>query len=497
MLTIPGRFPGFAAALIALGIGFSAAAQSPASPPAPAGATPPAITLPSATTTPSETTTPGATTTPPANASTPAAGRASSAAAPAATSRPRNLVALDRVVAVVNDEALTQYDLNEQKRIILQQMKAQNVPAPSAEVLDKQLLERLITERTLMQYAKETGVRVDDVQIERTILRIAQENKLTMDEFRRAVEREGVTYAKYREDIRNDITVQRLRDREVDSKINVTDAEVDNFLATTAALSGGETEYRIAHILVVVPEQASPDQILARQRRAQEALQQVKTGGDFAQVAAGYSDAPDALKGGDLGWRPPARLPTVFAEPVRSMKPGEVSSVLRSPTGFHIVKLIDVRSRNQPTVVEQTHARHILIKVNEITSEADGRNKVERIKDRLDTGAKFDEQAKLNSEDASASKGGDLGWISPGDTVAEFEQAMTRLKPNEVSGPVRTQFGWHLIQVLERRTQDITAERKREQARAAMRQRKSEEAFQDWVRQLRDRAYVEVKVDER
>ena len=464
MFTIPGPLAGFAAALIALGLCFPAAAQSPA-PPSPPAAAAPAASAPQAT----------------------------AAAAP----RPRNVVARDRVVAVVNDEALTQYDLNEQKRVILQQMKAQNVPPPSADVLDKQLLERLITERTLMQYAKETGVRVDDVQVERTILRIAQENKLSIDEFRRAVEREGVTYAKYREDIRSDITVQRLRDREVDSKITVTDAEVDNFLATTAAQSGGEIEYRIAHILVVVPEQASPEQILARQRRAQEALQQVKTGGDFAQVAAGYSDAPDALKGGDLGWRPPARLPTVFAEPVRSMKPGDVSNVLRSPTGFHIVKLIDTRSRNQPTVVEQTHARHILIKVSEITSEADGRNKIERIKDRLDTGAKFDEQAKLNSEDASASKGGDLGWISPGDTVPEFEQAMARLKIGEISPPVRTQFGWHLIEVLERRTQDVTAERQREQARAAMRQRKSEEAFQDWVRQLRDRAYVEVKVDER
>ena len=183
--------------------------------------------------------------------------------------------------------------------------------------------------------------------------------------------------------------------------------------------------------------------------------------------------------------------------PVRSMKPGEVSPVLRSPTGFHIVKVEEIRSRNEPTVVEQTRARHILVKVNEVTSESDGKIKIERIKDRLDSGANFEEQAKLNSEDASASKGGDLGWISPGDTVPDFEQAMNKLKPGEMSGPVRTSFGWHLIQVSGRRTQDVTSERQREQARQAMRQRKSEEAFQEWVRQIRDRAYVEIKVDEK
>ena len=407
------------------------------------------------------------------------------------------IVALDRVIAVVNDEALTQYDLDEQKRVVLQQMKGQNVPAPPADVLDKQLLERLIVDRALMQYAKETGVRIDDVQVERTIARIAQDNKLSLDQFRIAVEREGITFAKYREDMRNEITVQRLRDREVDSRISVSDGEVDNFLATLAAQTGGETEYLLSHVLVLVPEQASPEQIDAKRRRAEEALKQIKAGADFAQVAAGFSDAPDALKGGDLGWRSPARLPTVFSEPVRGMQPGEVSGVLRSSTGFHIVKLQQVRSRNQPTVVEQTHARHILIKVNEITSESEGRSKIDRIKDRLDTGAKFEDQARLNSEDASASKGGDLGWISPGDTVPDFEAAMNKLKVGETSGAVRTPFGWHIIVVEERRTQDITAERQREQARMALRQRKSEENFQEWVRQIRDRAYVELKVDER
>ena len=406
-------------------------------------------------------------------------------------------VTLDRVVAIVNDEALTQYDLNEQKRVVLEQMKTQKVAPPAPDVLEKQLLERLITERALLQFAKESGIRIDDVQVERTIQRIAQENKLTTDQLRQAIEREGITYARYREDLRNEITIQRLREREVDSRISVSDAEVDAFRATVDAQMGGDTEYRLAHILVLVPEQASPEQIDAKRRRAEEALKQVRDGADFAQVAAGFSDAQDALQGGNLGWRAPARLPTVFADPVRGMKPGDVSGVLRSASGFHIVKLLEIRSRNQPTVVDQTRARHILIKVNEITSESEAKVKIDRIRDRIGGGAKFEDQAKLNSEDSSAAKGGDLGWLSPGDTVPDFERAMDALKPGDVSAPVRTPFGWHLISVTERRTQDITAERQREQARTALRQRKSDEAFQDWVRQVRDRAYVEFKAEER
>ncbi len=420
-------------------------------------------------------------------------------AAPAARGVPSldRTVPLDRVIAVVNDEALTQFDINEQKNVVLGQMKAQKVTPPPTEILEKQLLDRLITERVLLQYAKETGIRVDDTQVERTIARIAQDNKLTLENFRKAVESEGIPFTKYRDDIRNEIIVQRLREREVEGRVSVSDAEVDHLLATQDSQAGGDVEYRLAHVLVVVPEQASPEQIDAKLKRAEEALRLIRAGNEFGQVAAGFSDAADALQGGNLGWRPPARLPTVFADPIRSMNPGDVSGVLRSASGFHIVKLLETRSRNAPTVVEQTHARHILIKVSETTSEAEAKLKIERIKERIDLGAKFEEQAKLNSEDGSAVKGGDLGWISPGDTVPDFEQAMNRLKLGEMSGPVRTPFGWHIIEVQERRTQDITAARRRDQARLALRQRKSDEAFQDWVRQTRDRSYVEIRTDER
>jgi len=424
---------------------------------------------------------------PPAPATTTAATQPSRATTP---------VPLDRVLVVVNDEAITQYDLAEQRRIVLAQLKAANITPPSGDVLDKQVMERLIIERGLLQYAKDNGIRVDDTTVERTILRVAEENKFKPDEFRKVLEREGIAYPTYREDVRKQVIVQRIREREVDSKLAVSDAEVDNYLATIASQSG-EDEYQLSHVYVTVPEQATPDVVEARRKRAETALAQINGGKDFAEVAASYSDAPDASSGGNLGWRTPARLPTVFADVVRTMKPGQVSGILRSAGGFHIVKLAEVRNKNQPTVVDQTHARHILIKVNETTSEAEGKTKIERLRDRIASGAKFEDVARVNSEDASSARGGDLGWISPGDTVPDFERAMGSLAINDVSEPIRTPFGWHLIQVLERRKQDITQERRREQARNALRQRKSDEQFDDFVRQMRDRMYVEYKTDER
>jgi len=406
-------------------------------------------------------------------------------------------VALDRVVAVVNNEALTQFEMNEQKRILVQQLRESRLQPPSPDVLDKQVLDRLITERALMQYAKETGIRVDDTTVERTILRIAQENKMAPEEFRKVLEREGIPYAKYREDVRREVTIQRMREREIDSKVFVSDAEVDNYLATVNVQAGGESEYLLAHILVRVPEQSSPEQIEQRRARAEEALAKVKAGEAFAQVAATWSDAPDAQQGGSLGWRTPARMPSVFVDSVRAMKKGQVSGVLRSPAGFHIVTIVDERGRNQPSVVQQTHVRHILIKVSELTSDVEAKAKIDRIRERIDGGAKFDDQARVNSEDASSAKGGDLGWVAAGDLVPDFQAAMDRLKVNEVSQPVRSPFGWHLIEVLERREQDVSKERQRDQARLALRQRKADEQFQEFVRQTRDRAYVEIKADER
>jgi peptidyl-prolyl cis-trans isomerase SurA len=408
-----------------------------------------------------------------------------------------NVVTVDRVIAVVNDDAITQYELDDAKRLVLQQLKQQKVEPPPRDVLDKQVLERMLTERSLLQFAKENGVKVDDTMIERAIQRIAQDNKMSMPDFRVRLAQENIAYPKYRENIRNELTVQRMREREVDSKITVSDAEVDQYLATVKTQTGGDSEYNISHILVIVPEQASAEQIDLKKRRAEDALRALRTGADFAQVAAAFSEASDALKGGNLGWRSGARLPTVFADEVRSMNVGQISNITRSAAGFHIVKLVDKRTHNDSTVVDQTHARHILVRVNEVVSESDAKAKIERYRERIDTGAKFEELAKLNSEDSTSAKGGDLGWLNPGDTVPEFDDAMKKLEVGQVSAPVRTPFGWHLIQVIERRRQDITADRERTEAQVAIRQRKSDEAFQDWVRQVRDRAYVEVRLDDR
>lgn len=411
--------------------------------------------------------------------------------------RQAKIAVIDRIVAVVNDEVITRYELEERLRLAIKQLRQQGTPPPERAVLEKQLLERMVTDRVQLQFAKETGLRVDDVELDRAIRRIAEDNRLTLNELRQALERDGVPFEKFREDIRNEIIITRLREREVSNKIVVTDSEIDTFLSQQQAQQGDDDEYNVSHILIVVPENASPEQIQARRERAEQALAQLRSGADFRQVAAAFSEAPDALQGGLMGWRPAARLPTLFGERLKTMRPGELSPILRSPNGFHILKLNDRRGSGPPVMVQQTHARHILIKTNELVSESEARSRLLALKERLENKADFAALARAHSEDASAAKGGDLGWLSPGDTVPEFERAMNALKPGEVSDPVQTPFGWHLIQVLERRNEDMSKERQRLLARQAIRARKSDEAYHEWVRQLRDRAYVELRLEER
>ncbi|PWB50624.1 MAG: molecular chaperone SurA [Nitrosomonadales bacterium] len=420
-----------------------------------------------------------------------------SALALAADPAPARVAALDRIVAVVNSDVVTQLELNERLRMVTQQLQKQGTPLPPREVLEKQLLERVIMDRVQLQFAQETGVKVDDAQLDKTLQRIAQENKLSPEQFRAALEKDGVDFSKFREDIRKEIIMARLREREVDNRISVSDGEVENYLSSRSEALGGGNEFNLAHILIRVPEQASPEQLQKYKARAQQALDEVRAGKDFRQVAAGYSDAADALQGGVLGWRPAGQLPALFVEALEALKTGETSPVLRSPNGFHILKLLDKRGKDAPLVVQQTHARHILIKVNEVMSEQDAKNRLLQIKERLDNGADFAELARLHSEDGSASRGGDLNWLSPGDTVPEFERAMNALKPGALSEPVRSPFGWHLIQVLERRNEDVSKERERLQARQEIRARKADEAYQEWLRQLRDRAYVEYRLEDK
>jgi len=290
----------------------------------------------------------------------------------------------------------------------------------------------------------------------------------------------------------------RLKDREVIKNIKISEGEVDNFLHTQKNSSGSADEYHLSHIMVRIPDQASVAKIESRRQRAETALAKLKNGDDFAQVAAEFSDAADALQGGRLDWRSATQLPAKFTELLKSMKPGELTPIIQSPSGLHILKLHERRGGKEDTVVfiDQSHVRHILIKAGEITSETEAGSRIIRLKERLDNGADFEELAKTHSEDPSASQGGDLGWISPGDTVAEFEQTMNKLQIGLVSEPVQTTFGWHLIQVIERRTKDVSTEQQRREASKAIRARKSDAAFQEWLQQLRDRAYVEYRSED-
>lgn len=403
----------------------------------------------------------------------------------------------DRVIAVVNNEAVTQYELRTRLGTVENSLRRQGTPMPPAQVLQKQVLERIIVDRLQMQSATELGMRIGDSELDSAMRRIAENNKLSLDEFKAALEKDNIPWAKFREEVRQEITLSRLRDREIDSRITISESEIDTYL-TSAEARGDNTEYALAHIIVRLPEQAGPEQIARLRSRAVEAQQKLQQGEDFAKVAAAYSDAPDALSGGNLGVRTQDRMPTLYADAVAKLQTGQVSDILRSSAGFHIVKLIDKRGgKLVAKATQQTNARHILIRVTELVSDADAKRKIEEIKAKSDSGISFVELAKQYSNDVSASKGGDLGWLDQGATVPDFEKAMNALPLNKVSAPVKTPFGWHLIEVTERRSNEGGTEQLRLAARQALRERKADEAYENWLRQLRDRAYVEYRLEER
>jgi len=410
-----------------------------------------------------------------------------------------NTVLLDRVVAIVNDQVITQVELSDEFRFAVRQLSLQGTPLPEREILERQVLERMIMSRILQQDATRTGIRVSDVQLNQALERMAADNKMTQDQFRAAMDTEGVSFAQFRERIRGEIQIARLKERDVDNKVTVSEAEIESYLRNQKNKTDAvkDEEYSVAHILILVPEGASPDEIRAKRDIADGAIKDLKKGVDFGQLAATISDAPDALDGGALGWRDASRLPELYLDAVAGMRVGEVSDVLRSPNGFHIVKLLAKRGSDMETIVQQTHAQHILIRLNEIVSEADALQRLTELKRRIQLGGDdFSELARQHSDDASAAKGGDLGWLSPGETVPDFERAMNALQPGEVSDPVRTPFGYHLIKVLERRDEDLSEERQRAMARQAIRLRKADAAYQDWIRQERDKAYVENRLEE-
>ncbi len=426
---------------------------------------------------------------------------AAAAATPAAAVPGPASRLLDRVVAVVNDEVITQNELNFRARVAEQQLQRQQIAMPPREVLLKQVLERMIVDRAQLQMAKETGVRVDDASVNAAIGRIADQNGMALQAFRARLEQDGVTFSRFREDVRDDITMARLRDREVDSRITVSEGELDNFLAEQAGVAAGTLEFDVAQIQLRVPDSASTDAVDAVRKRAEELLAQLNDGADFAKLAASFSSAPEALSGGDLGWRTAERLPSLFLDAVKGLQPGQLGAIVRSPGGFHILKLIGRRNAAEGKLatgpVQQTRVRHILLRVSDLTPEPEVRRRLADLRDRIVKGGQdFGQLARLHSVDPSSTRGGELGWMYPGDTVPEFERAMEQLKLGEVSDIVQSPFGFHLIQVLERKTEENPIERGRLTARQALRDRKSEEQYQDWLRQLRDRTYVEYHLDE-
>jgi peptidyl-prolyl cis-trans isomerase SurA len=423
------------------------------------------------------------------------------AAKPASNGKP-----IDSVYVIVNDEVITRREVDNRVAEITTRLRAQQAQnpqfqLPDADTVRRQVVEQMITERAQLQLAKDMGVRVDDATLDRAIARIAENQKLSVPDMRAQLEKEGTSFTRFREQIRNEISLQRLTEHEVDSKLQVSDAEIDTYLAAEKAAAADRVEGDLAQILIRLPEDATPEQIAARRARADEVVRQLRTGADFAKTAATYSDAPDALKGGAIGWRDLDRLPPLFSTELRKLNAGQITSILRTNVGFHILKLIDKRplkvdQQQEPAVVQQTHTRHILIKVTPAVSADDAKKKLADIRQKvLDKKATFEDMARQNSQDGSATKGGDLGWMAPGDAMPEFENAMNALKPGEVSDVVQTPLGFHLIQVVERKSEDVSQDKHRAEARQVLTERKRQEALDDWSRQVRDKAYVEFRED--
>ncbi|HEX5513611.1 MAG TPA: peptidylprolyl isomerase [Gammaproteobacteria bacterium] len=400
---------------------------------------------------------------------------------------------LDRIVAVVNDDVVLQSELEQEVATITAQLRQRNIPMPDEQTLTRQVLERLIMQRLQLAVAERSGIRVDEATLNAAVQRIAEQNNLSLSQFRATLENEGFDYSTFRDNLRNEIILTRLHQRQAENRVNVSPQEIEEYLASQSA--GNTTEYLVGHILIAMPENASAEQIQRARQRAEEVHRLLVAGDNLAQLAASYSDSPTALDGGSLGWRSQGELPTLFANQVPRLAVGETGPIVQSPSGFHLIQLLDRRSSDQ-AVITQTHARHILIRPNAVVSDQDARTRLETLRQRIQNGADFGELARANSDDkGSASQGGDLGWASPGTFVPSFEQAMAKLAPGQISEPFQSNFGWHIVQVLERRQRDATDELRRAKAAEAIRQRKSEEALEAWLRQLREEAYVDIRLE--
>ncbi len=401
---------------------------------------------------------------------------------------------LDRVVAIVNDGVVLNSDLDAQVDAVSERLRQQKLELPPQNVLRQQVLERLVLQEIQLQRANHAGVKVSDEMLNAALQDVAKRNGMTFTQLPEALAQQGLNYAEYRDEIRKEMMLQMLRQRDVLQHISVTPREIDQFLDRQAKAPSERNEYNVSHILIAVGQEASPGQQEAAARRAQEVYERARSGEDFAKLAVAYSNSQTALEGGALGWRKGPELPTFLSEVIAKLKPGEVSEPLRTPTGYHIIRLNEIRGGSENAVEDQVHVRHILMKTNELADDATVRGKLEALRERILKGEDFAAVAQVTSQDpGSAAEGGDLGWSGPGTFAPEFEQAIATLKDGEISEPFHTQFGWHIAQMLGHRRFDNSDEIKRRQAMEAIRASKADEETELWLRRMRDEAYVEYK----
>lgn len=402
---------------------------------------------------------------------------------------------LDRIVVVVGEDVITQRELVTRLQATEQELRQRGIPVPSRDTLLRQLMELLITERIQLQEAEQIGIRIDELTLDRTIEGIAAENGLSLLELRRALQQDGMEFATFRQQIRQELAIQQLRRRQVEARLRISDQEIDDLIAAESGAIDRDIRYQISHLLIALPAGADASTIENARVRAQTLSERLRAGADIADLAIQHSDAPDALQGGDMGWRRGADLPTLYARQVILMRPGDISPVLRSTNGFHILQLRN-REAGEDLRLRQTQARHILISPNEIRSDAEAQELAESLYRRIQAGDSFAEMARVHSNDpGSAALGGALGWVNPGVTVPEFEAAMETLAIGAMSPPVRSDFGWHIIEVLDRRDMDATQDLLRARAREILQNRKREEETERWLRRLRDTTYIDFRIE--
>jgi len=404
-------------------------------------------------------------------------------------------VLLDGVAAVVNDGIVLRSEVESQMQTISERIQQQGQQLPPRNILRQQVLERLVLQEVQMQRADRLGIKVSDEMVNSALAEVAQRNKIKFSDLPATLEQQGVDYRAYRDDIRKEMTLSLLRQRDVLSRVYVSPREIDQCIAKRKASPGADNEFNLAHILVAVPNTATEQQIAERAAKAQGVYERAKKGEDFAQLAIAYSDSGTALEGGALGWRKAGQLPSFVSDIIPSMKAGDVTEPIRTPSGLHIFKVLEVRGAEQAALVSQVHARHILMQTNEVEDDETIRQKLVKIRERIEKGESFEAIASVTSEDTgSAANGGDLGWVGPGTFVPEFEQQLDALKENEMSQPFRTKFGWHLVQLLGRRTYDASEDLTRNKCVGQLREARADEETEIWLRRLRDEAFVDYRM---